>query len=70
VVRRLERVSKIDLPLAKEWQGRTALKLDPEWNKDHLRLVAFVQDRSGKIIAASSLQISRKDAKTQSSEEN
>ena len=57
VARSLESIARFDARKSPAYSADAALRLPPEWNRTHLRVLGFVQDRdSRRIIGAASLQ--------------
>ena len=60
VVRRLMTIGEAAAPSPSPSTGRAEVTLAPDWQRDHLKLVAFVQERRGRtILASTALKISR-----------
>jgi hypothetical protein len=58
VVRSLMRLGRIDTAKAGSYSADAQLKLKPEWRREYLKLVLFVQDRAThKIVGAATLRL-------------
>lgn len=59
VVRRLERVSTLKLPLDGTATREATLEIPADWSLQSLRAVAFVEDSQGRIAAAASVPLGK-----------
>ena len=50
VVRRLKVLDRIDTEVTQAFSTTTKVRLDPEWNRDHLRAIVFLQDRDSRRV--------------------
>lgn len=57
VVRKLQPFGKVS-PAADEFHGTVQLPTDPAWKKENLRYVVYLQEESGRIIAAGRVKAS------------
>lgn len=60
VVRRLERIGQVSLNAAGGYHANPAVALAPDWHKDHLHAVVFVQGATSRhILGIASLALSQ-----------
>ncbi|MDP6582761.1 MAG: DUF1223 domain-containing protein [Vicinamibacterales bacterium] len=58
VARRLEHVEQLPTVMAKPYETDIAVPLEPSWNRDQLRVVAFIQEAaSRKVLGAAQLSL-------------
>ena len=50
VVRTLQSVETLSVPLPDHLSAATVIKIDPEWHSERLRAVAFLQERSSRRV--------------------